>query len=269
MKKIILITGVSSGIGQAFVHEAIKHDDLIIIGLGRHNIEGIKSKNFIFQKVDLNNESSIKLAIANIFKKFKQIDVLINNAGIGYRGTIEDMTMTEIRSQFEINFFGLIYLTKLVIPIMKRQKKGTIINLDSVASTVSTPTLGLYAATKSAVTKISEIIEQELNPYKIKVCRLIPGAVKTNFGKNIIEAQNIDQGDYLDLYEEWKQRFKSYFKIHNSSKDVALKLLALIKKPAPVLYMAKKDQLMCWLKCVLPKHCFNWLFLNFYYKYED
>lgn len=269
MKKIILITGVSSGIGAAFIKRALTSPKVIVVGLGRHNSENVDNKNYHFIAVDLKKESSIDTAIKKVLKNFGRVDVLINNAGIGYRGTIEDMTMGEIRDQFEVNFFGLIYLTKLVLPIMRKQKNGQIINIDSVASTVSTPTLGFYAATKSAVKKISEVLAEEVKQHNIVVSLLVPGAVKSNFGKNIIETKNIESSLYNGLYEEWKLRFRSYFGKHNSSDDVAEKLMCLIEKPISELYVTKKDQWMCYLKEILPKPLFYWLFLHHYYKYES
>lgn len=268
-KKVILITGVSSGIGNAFVKLALNNSEIIIIGIGRSKPVDIVNKNFYFQKTDLKDQGSISKSIKAITKKFNRIDVLINNAGIGYRGTIEDMSMTEIRDQFEVNFFGQIYLTNLILPIMRKQKGGQIINISSVASTMSTPTMGFYAATKSAMDKITEVLAQEVAPFNIIVNSMVPGAVKSGFGKNMIEAKNVTSSVYTNLYEEWKLRFRSYFKKHNSSEDVALKILSTITSPLSESYIAKRDLIMCYLKKILPKSWFKWLFLKYYYPYES
>lgn len=268
-KKIVLITGISSGIGNAFVKLAVNYPELIIVGMGRNKPAEINDKNNYFYKIDLKDEESINKAVVDILKKFKHIDVLINNAGLGYRGTIEDMTMNEIRDQFEVNFFGQILLTNRVLPIMRSQKAGQIINVSSVASTMSTPTMGFYAATKSAMDKISEVLAQEVSPYNIQVNSVVPGAVKSRFGKNMIETKNASSGVYGNLYEEWKTRFRSYFKKHNSCDEVALKIMSLIKKPQTEIYIAQKDLVMCYLKKILPKSWFHWLFLKYYYQYES
>lgn len=268
-KKVILVTGVSSGIGNAFVKLALNSSEIIIVGMSRNKPESIESKNFYFQKTDLNNQESIGKSVKAIIKKFDRIDVLVNNAGIGYRGTIEDMSMTEIRNQFEVNFFGQIYLTNLILPVMRKQKSGQIINIGSVASTMSTPTMGFYAATKSAMDKITEVLAQEVAPFNITVNSIVPGAVKSSFGKNMIEAKNTATSVYINLYEEWKKRFRSYFKKHNSSEDVALKILSTITNPQSESYIAKRDLTMCYLKRVFPKSFFQWLFLKYYYPYES
>ena len=268
-KKIVLVTGVSSGIGNAFVRQALTNSKMVIVGMGREEPENIKDKNFYYQRIDLKDEVSVNKAIKNIFKKLGRIDVLVNNAGVGYRGTIEDMTMAEMRDQFEVNFFGQVHLTNLVLPIMRKQKEGQIINVSSVASVMSTPTMGFYAATKSAMDKITEVLAQEVAPYNIIVNSLVPGAVKSGFGKNIIEAKSATTGVYTNLYEEWKLRFRSYFKKHNSSDEVASKIMSMIINPQTEVYVSKKDLIMCYFKRTLPKSWFKWLFLKYYYRYES
>lgn len=269
--KVIVITGVGSGIGRAFVLRALKHigQEDVIVGLGRGTIEELDDKHYLFIKTDLRNQISIKNAIQNIKKRFGHIDVLINNAGLGYRGTIEDLSMNEIRDQFEVNFFGLICITQLVLPMMRIRKSGHIINVSSVGSFINTPTLGYYGATKAVLDKISEVLAQEVIKYGINVSVFIPGAVKTGFGKNIRLARQSAKSAYLKLYKEWELRFSYFFRKRNTSEEAAEKLWSLVETRKQMEFVDLRDKVIFFFKKILPARLFNFLILNYYYKYES
>jgi len=269
-KRVILITGVSSGIGKAFVRKALSSsgDEVVVVGIGRNNSRELKDKRYIFIKTDLSNFSSIKHSFGKLRENIGKVDVLINNAGFAYRGTIEDLSPDEIMEQFDVNLIGPMYLTSLVLPLMRKQRSGHIINISSVASVVSTPTLGYYAATKASMDKVSEVLEQEVKKFNIKVSILIPGAVKTNFGKHIKIPRNYPRTHYKTLYEEWIKRFEYFFHIKNSPEDIANSLWGLIKKPQRTKYINIRDYIMCSAKKYLPYRIFHFFFLNYFYNYE-
>lgn len=269
--KVIVITGASSGIGRAFVEFALKNisNSDVLVGLSRAGRTSINKNNYLSIKMDLRQPQSIRKAVEQIKKRCGKIDVLINNAGLGYRGTIEDLSTKEIKDQFEVNLFGPIYLTQLVLPIMRKQKSGHIINVDSVASVVSTPTLGYYAATKAATHKISEVLAQEVEQFGIKVSLFIPGAVKTKFGKNIRPAKLLTSSSYSKMYNDWQKRFKYFFKAKNTSEEAAERMWNLLETKQRVMFVSFKDKIMCSLKSILPGKAFNYLFLNYYYKNES
>lgn len=271
VSKVIVITGVSSGIGRAFVLHALKHtkQEDVIVGLGRDTIEELDDKHYFFIKTDLRNQISIKNAVQNIKKRFGHTDVLINNAGLGYRGTIEDLSMNEIRDQFEVNFFGQIYLTQLVLPMMRIRKSGHIINVSSVGSFINTPTLGYYGVTKAVLDKISDILALEVEKYGIKVSVFIPGAVKTGFGKNIRLARQFSKSAYLKLYKEWGLRFSYFFRKRNTSEEAADKLWSLVETKKRMEFVDLRDEVMYFFKKILPDRLFNFLISNYYYKYES
>ena len=152
---------------------------------------------------------------------------------------------------------------------MQQQNSGHIINVSTVGSIVSTPTLGYYAAAKAGMDKLSDILEQEVNPFNIKVSTLIPGAVKTDFGKNIRLSINYPSSKYLLLYEEWQKRFKYFFKNKNSAEEVADCLWYLTINPSRSKFVNIRDQVMSLLKKTLPHFIFQYLFLNYFYKYES
>lgn len=268
-KKYVVITGVSSGIGRAFVEKALESNRYIVLGMGRKNVADFKHKDYFFIETDLSDVTSVKGSFLKLKKRLKRVDVLINNAGFAFRSTIEDLSANEIKEQFGVNLIGPIYLTSLILPLMRKQKSGHIINISSVGSIVSTPTLGYYGATKSAFDKLGEVLEQEVVAFNIKVSTLFPGAVKSDFGKNIMLPANYSKSSYKSVYDEWKNRFANFFSIRNRADEAAEAILDLIAYPKRVKYLHIRDQALCLAKRLLPYQAFQFLFLNYFYKYES
>jgi len=245
MKQNIVITGVSSGIGESFVRMALSTGKFEVIGLGRKNIEkAIPTEGYTFISTDLANESSIQNAIELILRKIGTVDILINNAGFGYKGTVSEISLDEIHEQFDVNFFGTLSLTQKVLHVMKKQLNGHIINISSIGAILSTPTLGYYAASKVALDKISEVLAQEVRKYNIHVSNISPGTVKTRFGKNIKTTKNIGTEGDQSTYEEWDIRFRNFFKKHNTADDVARLILRVIEKPRMYSYLSFRDKMI-------------------------
>jgi len=142
------------------------------------------------RELDINDNKAIENTINCIKKEANRIDVLINNAGYGLVGFFEDLTLDEIRNQFETNFFGVLNITKKIIPIMRLQKSGTIINVSSGAGQVGFPGISAYVSTKFAIEGFSESLMYELFPYGIKVVIIEPGVIKTNFFRNCIVSEH-------------------------------------------------------------------------------
>ena len=132
-------------------------------------------------QLDVNDDKSVKDAIDKIGREKDRIDVLVNNAGYGLFGSLEDMSIEEIKSQFETNFFGVIRVTQKVLPIMRKQKGGgTIVNISSVGGRISVPVLSAYNSTKFALEGLSESMSYELEPFGIRVVIIEPGFIRTN-----------------------------------------------------------------------------------------
>jgi NAD(P)-dependent dehydrogenase (short-subunit alcohol dehydrogenase family) len=140
-------------------------------------------------QLDVNDDASVKSAVGVVMKERGRIDVMVNNAGYGLIGAVEDLSMDELKAQFETNFFGLMRMTQAVLPAMRRQKSGTVINVGSIAGRVAFPTLSAYSATKFAVAGLSEGMSWELAPFGIKMVVIEPGMIKTNFMNGIIMAK--------------------------------------------------------------------------------
>lgn len=195
--QVVLITGCSSGIGYETA--------LMLARNGFHtfatmrntkksdSLEEIIKKERLdlnIRELDVNDDRSIENTINCIKSEANRIDVLINNAGYGLVGFFEDLTLDEIRNQFETNFFGVLNITKKIIPIMRLQKSGTIINVSSGAGQVGFPGISAYVSTKFAIEGFSESLMYELFPYGIKVVIIEPGVIKTNFFRNCIVSEH-------------------------------------------------------------------------------
>ncbi len=193
MRQVALITGSSSGIGYETSLILARSGFCTYAGVRNTKNSDILEKKIAKEKLDLNilqldvnDNSSIDNAINRIKTEEKRIDVLINNAGYGLVGFFEELGLDEIRKQFETNFFGVLNVTKKVIPIMREQNSGTIINLSSGAGQVGFPGISAYVSTKFAIEGFSESLMYELFPFGIRVIIIEPGVIKTNFFNNCI-----------------------------------------------------------------------------------
>ncbi len=189
MKKNILITGASSGIGKICAN--------YLTNCGNHVI-GTSRKSYIDDfgypiiQMDVTDAASVSCAISRVTTEFGNIDVLINNAGMGIAGPIISTPLTEAKLQFETNFFGLLQVSQHVANHMKQQHGGLIINMSSIAGKVGLPFQGLYSASKFAVEGVSQAMRMELAVNNIKVVLVNPGDFKTNFTQNRVIHQESD-----------------------------------------------------------------------------
>lgn len=182
MKKVVFITGASSGIGEAIATK-LSSIGFSVYGTSRHS-KTDRNFDFHFLKLDVRDEKSINTAIEYVFEKEGRIDILINNAGLGMIGALEDTSIEESKAIFETNVFGLHAMCNAVIPIMRKQKSGLIINTSSIAGVVGLPYRGIYNATKHAIEGFSEALSMELRPFNITVIILEPGDFRTNINTN-------------------------------------------------------------------------------------
>ncbi len=200
-KKIALVTGASSGIGKATVLELFSRG-FIVYGAARNKdkLQELDKKGINSVVLDITDDSSMISCINEILRKESRIDILVNNAGYGSYGAIEDVPLPEARHQFEVNLFGLARMIQLVLPSMRKNKYGKIVNISSVAGKVATPFGGWYHATKFAVEGLSDCLRMELIPFGIDVIIVEPGGIKTNWGK--IAAENLKKTSANGVYAE-------------------------------------------------------------------
>ena len=182
MKKVILITGASSGIGKDTALSLIKEGH-VVYGVARRleMMKDIVQAGGHAIKMDILKERNIDDVVNQIIKEQSRVDVLINNAGYGLWGAVETISIDEAKRQFDVNIFGLAYLTKKIIPIMRKQKSGKIINMSSMGGKVYTPFGAWYHATKYALEGWSDCLRIELKSFGIDVILIEPGVIKTEF----------------------------------------------------------------------------------------
>lgn len=184
-EKVWLITGVSGGLGRALAIEAANKGD-IVIGTVRKPEQLDEFRNLIpgktfSVKLDVTQHFQTKAVIDPVIEKFGRVDVLVNNAGYGLLGAIEEVNTREVREQFETNVFGALTVTQAVLPFMRKQKSGHIVQMSSAAGFRSSPGLGIYNASKFALEGLSEALAYEVAPLGIKVTIVEPGPFRTQF----------------------------------------------------------------------------------------
>jgi short-subunit dehydrogenase len=214
-KKVILITGASTGIGKDTALRYIQEGH-IVYGAARslEKMHDIVTAGGHALQLDITDQASIEACISTIVKNEGKIDVLFNNAGYGEYGAVEDVSMERARYQFEVNLFGLASITKEVLPIMRKQKSGLIINTSSIGGKIYTPFGAWYHATKHALEGWSDSLRLEVKPFGIHVVLLEPGSIDTPW--NSIMANNLvhnsQQGPYAKMVQGWTKlagNFKS------------------------------------------------------------
>ena len=197
MKQVAIITGCSSGIGYE-TSILLAKNGFKTYATMRNPAKGNKLKEIAENenldlnviKLDVTDDYSIKNAINEIIQETDRIDVLVNNAGNNIAGSVEDLSIEEFKEQFETNLFGLIRVTKEILPIMRKQRMGMIVNVSSIIGKMAIPLNSAYVSSKFAVEGFSESIRYELEDFGIKVILIEPGVVKSNFYENTKMSKN-------------------------------------------------------------------------------
>lgn len=185
MGKVIIITGSSSGIGLCLAEYFGKKGNKVY-GLSRKMVQ---SQYFTTIPTDITDNEQVKSAIRQILKNENRIDVLINNAGMGMVGAVEDSDKEEIIKLFNLNIIGAVQMMSAVMPTMRGQGKGHIINVSSIGSEMGLPFRGFYSASKSALDKVVEAMRYEVTPWNVDICTLHLGDIKTNIAENRIKTE--------------------------------------------------------------------------------
>ncbi len=212
-QKIWFITGISSGLGKALAQAVIENGDFVI-GTFRNQAEADAFNNLQKEKaialiLDITKPDEIERAFKLITEKFGKVDVLVNNAGFGLAGAIEETSLEETREIFEANFFGALQVTQTFLPLFRRQKRGHIIQISSHGGFKAFPGFGIYNASKFALEGFSEALAIEVAPLGIKLTIVEPGPFRTKFAgssfkqtKNIIEDYNPTAGSFRERMKQ-------------------------------------------------------------------
>lgn len=199
MSKVVLITGASSGIGKSTA-EFLSQKGFVVYGTGRNPKNDVKN-SYSLIALDVTKPESIAKAIQYVIEKEGRIDVLVNNAGMGITGPIEDTPTDEMRKVFDTNFFGAIDVMKAVLPQMRKQKSGCIINVTSIAGYMGLPYRGVYSATKGALDLVAEAIRMEVKAFGIQVANVAPGDVATNIAAGRYHTPVFEESAYKENYQ--------------------------------------------------------------------
>jgi short-subunit dehydrogenase len=196
--KVAVITGVSKGIGAELCRQLLD-EGVIVFGLGRNQYPD-NHENFTFIATDVRNYTEVETAFEQVSAATQgSVDILINNAGLGYFGNVEDLPMSEWDEMVQTNLNAMFYCTRLTVPKMKEGGQGHIMNIASIAGLEGMPMVSGYCATKFAVKGFSESLYKELRDFKIKVTCIYPGSVRTDFFRN---SPNIKPHDYMLMPED-------------------------------------------------------------------
>jgi short-subunit dehydrogenase len=265
MSKVIFITGASSGIGKA-IGEFLHHKNFKVYGTSR-NPERIENSLFPLVRLDVRNVESIKLAVTEILSKEERIDVVINNAGVGITGPLEEIPTEEIKNNFETNLFGPIEVMKAVLPQMRKQKKGLIINITSIAGYMGLPYRSVYSASKGALELISEAISMEVKEFGINVTNVAPGDFATNIASGRYHAPLTKDSDYEKSYGTTLKMMDAHVDGGSNPNDMAEAIFKIINTKKPKIHYkvgAFMQKFSIVLKRILPDMVYEKLLMNHY-----
>ncbi len=200
MSKIVFLTGVSSGFGKRTA-ELLASNGFKVYGASRSEIE--PQQGIIPLKLDITDRKNVQEAVNEVLKKEGRIDVLINNAGMGISGSIEDASVEEMELQVNTNFYGAVHVIQAVLPSMRKLGSGLIINISSIGGLMGLPYQGFYSASKFALEGLSQALYMELKPFGINVVLVNPGDFSTNFtSKRIISMKSRIEESYKSQFEK-------------------------------------------------------------------
>jgi NAD(P)-dependent dehydrogenase (short-subunit alcohol dehydrogenase family) len=186
-RPVALVTGASSGIGKAATL-ALSDAGFRVIGTSRDTSRGTPGGDVTFLDLDVTSDESVTTLVRQVIARFGRIDVLVNNAGVGANGAAEEISVAQAQTVFDVNVFGLMRMTKAVLPHMRAQGSGRIINVSSVGGFVPNPFMSVYVSTKHAVEGYSESLDHEVREHGVRVLRVQPGPVNTPFDANVVQA---------------------------------------------------------------------------------
>ncbi len=265
MPQVILITGASSGLGKAMA-EHLASQGHTVYGTSRKP-DGMKYPYKVI-KMDVTDEKSVATAVNEVIAAEGKIDVLINNAGMGIGGALENFSEVETRKQLDTNFFGMATVIRTVLPYMREKKSGKIINVSSIGGLMGLPFQGHYSAAKYAVEGYSEALSMEVKPFNIRVVIINPGDFKTGFTSARIFTEIDSKGSVYD--KNYQNAIAMMAKDEQGGSDpmvLARTIGKIVKKNKPKFHyiIGRFDQrLIAHLKPFLPHSLMSWILMDHY-----
>lgn len=265
MSKVVLITGGSSGIGKS-IGEFLLSKGYVVYGTSR-NPERYESSKIKLVALDVADAISIEKAIQIVIEDTGRIDVLINNAGAGITGPIEEIPDEEIKRNFETNLFGPINVIKAVLPQMRQQNSGLIINITSIAGYMGLPYRGIYSASKGALELITEAFRMEVKDFNIHMTNVAPGDFATNIAAGRYTAPVVDGSPYKEVYESTLNLMNEHVDSGENPEIMAKVIYKIINTSSPKIHYkvgAFMQKFSVVLKRVLPDKAYEKMLMKHY-----
>jgi NAD(P)-dependent dehydrogenase (short-subunit alcohol dehydrogenase family) len=263
--KIIFITGASSGIGRA-IGEFLLHKGFTVYGTSR-NPQRIENSLFPLIALDVRDPQSIKSAIEEVISLCGKVDVVINNAGVGITGPLEEIPTHEIKNNFDVNLFGPIEVIKAVLPYMRKQKSGLIINITSIAGYMGLPYRSVYSASKGALEIITEAVRMEVKPFGIHITNIAPGDFATNIAAGRYHAPLNQDSAYAKDYGNILKTMDAHVIGGSNPKEMAEAVLGIIQAKQPKIHYkigAFMQKFSIVLKRILPDKMYEGMLMRHY-----
>ena len=265
MNKVVLITGGSSGIGKS-IGEFLHKKGFVVYGTSR-NPEKVLNSLFPLVALDVRNAESIQQAVDKIIEISGRLDVVINNAGVGITGPLEEIPMQEIKNNFETNFFGPIEVMKSVLPHMREQKSGLIINITSIAAYMGLPYRSVYSASKGALELITEALRMEVKQFGIEITNVAPGDFATNIASGRFHAPVIKGSAYEKVYGDTLATMNEHVDAGSNPNEMAEAVYKIMQQKSPKVHykvgvFMQKFSIV--LKRALPDKVYEKMLMNHY-----
>lgn len=265
-KKVVLVTGGSSGIGKS-IGLYLKSMGFTVYGTTRSLKKHPDFECFNLVEMDVTQPQTIKTAIEKVIAEVSKIDILINNAGVGITGPVEETPHEEILKVFDTNFNGPLHVAKAVLPHMRKAGDGLIINITSIAGYMGLPYRGLYSATKGALNIVTEALRMELRDSGVKVCTLAPGDFNTNIAAGRYHAPVLKNSPYEKTYGAILKMIDEDVQSSGDPISVAKQVLHIINTPKPKVHYKVGEPMQKFstiLKGILPDKLYEKLLLKHY-----
>lgn len=265
MNKVVLITGGSSGIGKA-IGEFLHHKGFVVYGTSR-NPERILNSVFPLVALDVRDPASIHAAIAKVIAISGRLDVVVNNAGVGITGPLEEIPTVEMKNHFDTNFFGPIEVMKAVLPQMRTQRAGLIVNVTSIAGYMGLPYRSMYSASKGALELVTEALRMEVKSFGVHITNVAPGDFATNIASGRYHAPVIKGSAYEVSYGESLRTMDEHVDGGSNPNEMAEAVYKVILTKEPNVHYkvgAFMQKFSIVLKRMLPDKMYEKILMNHY-----
>lgn len=265
MSKVVIITGASSGMGK-FTAQHLSGMGFTVIGTSR-TPEKYTIVDFELMALDMNRPETFSAFVAQVLEKYGRIDVLINNAGVGITGPVEEIQLEAVQSNFQTNCFGPLLLIQAVLPTMRKQTSGFIINITSIAGAMGLPYRGIYSSSKGAFSLLTESLRMEVKSFGIRVCSIAPGDYATDIATRRYHAPVLDDSPYQQSYQESLDTMDSHVDSGGDPMEIARAIAKIIPLKNPKVHYrigAPLQKLSVLLKAFLPSKAYEKLLMNHY-----